>query len=97
MRRILVENARRQQRLECRLRHLLGLQYAPPDLDYRDQQRVQAGLERRPAIAGQATGRAALGQMAILFLVICAALLHTSGLALKRRLRTRPPPHRDSS
>ena len=38
------------------------------------------------AIIGQTTGRAALGPPAILFLVICAALLHSLGLALKRRL-----------
>lgn len=49
------------------------------------------------AIAGQATGRAALGQPAILFLIICAALLHTIGLALKSRLPTAAASRRDST
>ena len=49
------------------------------------------------AIVGQTTGRAALGQLAILFLVICAALLHTVGLALKPRLPTPAASHRDST
>ena len=49
------------------------------------------------AIAGQATGRAVLGQPAILFLVICAALLHSVGLVLKRRLPTTAALHRDST
>ena len=49
------------------------------------------------AIAGQATGRAALGQPAILILIICAALLHTVGLALKRRLPTLAASHPDST
>jgi hypothetical protein len=49
------------------------------------------------AIAGQATGRAALGPPAILFLIICAALLHSVGLALKPRWPTPAASHRDST
>ena len=49
------------------------------------------------AIVGQTSDRAALGQPAILFLVICAALLHTVGLALKRRAPTSAALRRDST
>ena len=38
------------------------------------------------AIAGQATGRAALGQRSIFLLVVAAALIHGLGQSLKRRL-----------
>jgi len=37
------------------------------------------------AIAGQAAGRAALGQRSILLLVVAAALIHGLGRMLKRR------------
>ncbi len=37
------------------------------------------------AIVGQATGRAALGQLTILLLAIAATLIHGLGEALKRR------------
>jgi hypothetical protein len=37
------------------------------------------------AIAGQTTGRVALGQRAILLLVVAAALIHGLGQTLKRR------------
>ncbi|MGZ9262382.1 MAG: hypothetical protein ACXW6V_23175 [Candidatus Binatia bacterium] len=37
------------------------------------------------AIAGQATGRVALGQRSILLLVVAAALIHGLGQTLKRR------------
>jgi len=49
------------------------------------------------AIVGQTTGRAALGQPAILFLVICAALLHTFGQTLKRRSHNRQTTLRGST
>ncbi len=37
------------------------------------------------AIIGQATGRAALGQLTILMLAIAAAMIHGLGQALRRR------------
>ena len=55
------------------------------------------GLVSCLAIVGQASGRAALGQPAILLLVICAALLHTVGLALERHSPTPAAWHRDAT
>jgi len=49
------------------------------------------------AIVGAATGRAALGQRAILLLVVGAALIHAIGQALERRRRQPPIDNRDST
>jgi hypothetical protein len=47
------------------------------------------------AIAGQAAGRAALGQRSIVWLVVGAVLIHALGQTLKRRWPTPPSLHRD--
>jgi len=49
------------------------------------------------AIVGEASGKAAIGQPAILLLIIGATLLHQAGSALKQRAPTSAALHRDST